>query len=118
MKQKIRVGVIGTSWYADMLILPSLQSHPQAELAAICGRDQARADEVAAEYSIPKVYADYQEMIGQGALDAVVVATPDDLHYEMTMWALSAGLHVQCDMPLAVNLCQARRCTKRPRPPG
>ena len=35
---KVRVGVIGTSWYADLMHLPNLKSHPQVELVAICGR--------------------------------------------------------------------------------
>ena len=107
MSQKVRVGVIGTSWYADIMHLPAAQSHPQAELAAICGRNQQRTKEIAEKYSIPKTFNDYQEMIQEGSLDAVIIASPDNLHYEMTMRALEANLHVLCEKPLAMKAGQA-----------
>ncbi|HUT18304.1 MAG TPA: Gfo/Idh/MocA family oxidoreductase, partial [Anaerolineae bacterium] len=104
----VRVGVIGTSWYADIAHLPRVKSHPRAELAAICGRNRARAEEMADKYGIPLVYTDYREMIEVGDLDAVIVSTPDDLHYPMTMAALDAGLHVLCEKPMALDRTQAK----------
>jgi len=53
MSQHIRVGVVSTSWWADTMHLPALKSHPQAELIAICGRNQERATEMAQKYDIP-----------------------------------------------------------------
>jgi predicted dehydrogenase len=47
MTESVRVGVIGTSWYADLAHLPRIKSHPQAELAAVCGRNRDRAEEMA-----------------------------------------------------------------------
>ncbi len=88
MTNKVRVGIVSTSWWADQMYLPALKSHAQAELAAICGRNQSRAEELAAKYGIPGVFVDYRGMIEHGGLDAVVVAAPDDLHYEITMRAL------------------------------
>jgi len=108
MSEQIRVGVIGTGLAAQYLHLPGLKSHPGAHLSAICGRDRNRAAEMAAKYEIPAVYTDYHEMIAKAGLDAVVVATPDDLHYPMTMAALEAGLHVLCEKPLAYDAAQAR----------
>jgi predicted dehydrogenase len=43
MPEQVRVGIIGTSGWADILPLPSLKSHPGAQLAAICGRNRERA---------------------------------------------------------------------------
>jgi predicted dehydrogenase len=107
VSQKIRVGVIGTSWYADAMHLPALQSHPQAELVAICGRNQERAKEIATKYGEPDTFSEYQKMIQESNLDAVIIASPDDLHYEMTMAALDRELHVLCEKPLAMNAGQA-----------
>lgn len=113
MSEKVRVGVIGTSWYADLFHLPSLKSHPRAELAAICGRNSDRAKAMANKYEIPSVFSDYRAMIEKGNLQAVVVATPDDLHYPMTMEALDAGMHVVCEKPLSLNIGQAREMYKK-----
>ena len=109
MTEQIRVGVIGTSWWSDILILPSLSNHPQANIVAICGRNVTRTQEVATKHDIPKIFTNYQEMIETGELQAVVVASPDDLHYPMTMVALDAGLHVLCEKPLANSADEARK---------
>jgi predicted dehydrogenase len=82
-------------------------SHPSAELTAICGRNLERVEVVAAEHGIPHVYTDYREMLVSGVLDAVLVVTPDAMHYPITMAALEAGLHVMCEKPVALNADQA-----------
>jgi predicted dehydrogenase len=113
MTDKIRVGVIGTSWWADMLHLPSLKSHPAAEIVAICGRNQAHAAEMARKYDIPNVFTDYQALLALDHLDAVIIAAPDDMHFSMTMAALDAGLHVLCEKPMALTADHARQMTAR-----
>ena len=109
MTEQIRVGIIGTSLYADLMHLPILQNDLQAKIAAICGRNRERAEELAKKYDIPQVFTDYRAMLEMGELEAVIVATPDDLHYPITMAALEAGLHVLCEKPLAHNVDQARK---------
>jgi predicted dehydrogenase len=89
------------------MYLPSLQSHPQAEVTAICGRNRGTAEQRAARYNVPQVFTDYRDMINLGGLDAVLIGAPDDLHYEMTMQSVRARLHVLCDKPLAVTAQQA-----------
>jgi predicted dehydrogenase len=100
--------VVGTSWFADGFRLPNLASHPRAEITAICGRTCERAEALATKYTIPHVFTDYHAMIASGTLDALVVVTPDALHYPITMAALDAGLHVLCEKALAINASQAR----------
>ena len=109
MSNQVRVGVIGTSGWTDMFLLPTLTSHQQAEVAAICGRNQTRAGDIAAQHKIPLVYADYRQMVEEAALDALVVAAPDDLHHAMVMAGLDAGLHILCEKPLANNGEHARQ---------
>ena len=106
--EQVRVGMIGTSWYADSMHLPSLTSHPQASVTAICGRNEARAQEMAAKFNVPHVFTDRQAMLHAGLMDAVVIAAPDDLHYPMCMEAIAAGLHVVCEKPLALTAHEAR----------
>src|SRR5215212_5970412 len=108
MSHPLRVGGVGTSWWADWMHLPSLKSHPDVQLSAICGRDRARAEAMATKYGIPQVFTDYRDLIEQGNLQALIVSVPDDLHYAITIDALAAGLHVLCEKPLASNAKQAR----------
>ncbi|MFN8466048.1 MAG: Gfo/Idh/MocA family oxidoreductase [Caldilineaceae bacterium] len=118
MGDQVRVGVIGTSAYADGTHLPNLKSHADAHIAAICSRNRERAQEMADKYDIPAVYTDYHQMLEHAGLDAVVIAVPDDLHYPMTMDALAAGLHVLCEKPLALNAQQALAMTEKARMMG
>lgn len=103
MIENVNIGVIGTSWWSELAFLPVLHQHPRANLIAVCGRNQDRAREMAETFRIPQVYADYRKMIQLANLDAIVIATPDDTHYEMTMVALDAGLHILCEKPIALN---------------
>lgn len=109
MPETVRVGVVGTSWFAETLHLAALSSHPGASIAAICGRNRQRASQVASDHIIPHVFTDYREMIASGLLDAVVVVSPDSTHHPITMAALGAGLHVMCEKPLALTADQARQ---------
>lgn len=108
MPAKVRVGVIGTGGWAEDFHLPVLASHDDAVLAAICGRDGDRAHELADKYGVAQVLTDYRDMISDAGLDAVVVATPEDLHYPMVMAAVQAGLHVLCEKPIAFSAAQSR----------
>jgi predicted dehydrogenase len=107
MANQVNIGIIGTSWWAETIFLPILQNYERANLVAICGRNQERANEVAKKYEISEVYSDYRQMLQAANLDAVIVSTPDDTHYDMVMAAFEAGLHVLCEKPVALNSAQA-----------
>ena len=104
----VRIGVIGTSWWMDFCHLPAIQSHPRARFQAVCGRKRERAEALAQKYGCETVYTDYEVMLKSEPLDAIIIATPEDLHYPMTMLAIEQGLHVICEKPLALSSEQAR----------
>ena len=52
------------------------------------------------------MFADYQDMLDSGLVDAITVACPNDLHCEVTLAAAKAGKHVFVDKPLALNLAE------------
>lgn len=105
----IRIGIVGTSWWADAMYLPALAKHPDAEVAAICGRNQVRADEMAQKWSIPRARGDYAQMIRDDSLDALLVLSGNDSHYPISMAGLEAGLHVLCEKPLGLTYQEAKK---------
>jgi predicted dehydrogenase len=111
--RRIRVGLIGTSWWADLEHLPGLRSRPDVEVAALCGRDPARLASLAARHGVPATFTDWREMIARAGLEAVVIATPNALHHAQALAALDAGLHVVCEKPLALTAAQAREMAAR-----
>lgn len=110
---KVRVGIVGTSWWADAMYMPPLTNHPDAEVVAACGRRRSETDEFADRWSIPHRFTDFGELIDSGLCDAVVVSTSNDSHHAITMRALDRGLHVLCEKPLALNVAQAEEMTAK-----
>ncbi len=106
--RKIRLGVIGTGAFAEACHVPGLQSHPQAEIVAICGRRQDHTRALADRFKIPDVYTDYEELCARHDLDAVTIVTPNAEHARQARTALASGKHVFCEKPLAVTVAEAR----------
>lgn len=111
-KDKIRVGIIGPSWWTDLWFVPALKAHPAAEVVAICGQGSEHAPAMAARVGNPPVFTDVRDMLEQVKPDAVTVVLPNDLHHPITMMALRGGLHVCSEKPMALNATQAREMSE------
>jgi len=98
----VKVGIIGTSWWADAMYLPALVNSG-AEVVALCGRNTDRLTQMADQWKIPGRYTDYTAMLDTAKLDAVIISATNDLHHPMTLAALERNLHVLCEKPLALN---------------
>ncbi len=114
----VRVGIAGTSLWADSMYLPALANFPAAEVVAVCGRDPERTRAFAERWHIPRFYTDARELIAAGNLDALIIATSNDSHHPIALAALDAGLHVLCEKPLALNAAQAQQMVDRARVTG
>jgi predicted dehydrogenase len=109
---KLRIGVIGTGAFAEACHVPGLQSHPQAEVVALCGRRYDRARALADRLNVPDVHTDYNELCARADLDAVTIVTPNVEHLQQAMAAFDSGKHVFCEKPLAMALAEAREMVR------
>jgi predicted dehydrogenase len=116
--EKLRAGIIGTSWWSELEHLPGLRARGDVEVTGLCGRNPARLAEVAARHQVAETYTDWRELVARGRLDVLVIATPNVLHREQALAGLSAGAHVICEKPLAMNLAEARELRDRARATG
>jgi predicted dehydrogenase len=89
------------------MYLQKLQGFQHGEIVALAGRNETRLQELGKQFRIDHLYQDWQAMISSGEIDAIIVATPDQHHHEITMAAIAAGLHVMCEKPLAMNATDA-----------
>jgi predicted dehydrogenase len=78
-----------------------------AELRWICDASPDVLDRFTARYPRARATTDYDELLGDDELDAVVVATPAVTHYRLAKRALEAGRHVFVEKPLAMNAAEA-----------
>ncbi len=112
MSRPVRIGVVGTSWWADAMHLPALTSHPQASVRAVVGTNLDRARVFARRWGVPSAYPSLEAMLHAEPLDAVAILAPNRHHHPMTMAAIERGLHVLCEKPLGMSSSQAREMTE------
>ena len=106
----VKLAFLGCGDVAQRDYLPEFHRlGDRAEIVAVCGRTAARAATVAAQYGIPHVYTDYQQMLAETDADAVINLTPIQLHAETTLAALAAGKHVYTEKPVASTVADAVR---------
>src|SRR5690348_13351723 len=100
----LRWGVIGTGIQGAYKHIPALGEAPESQLIAVCDVSEDRLAAGASRAGLGvKTYTDYQKLLGNPDVNAVVIATPTFLHREMVLAALGAGKHVLCESPVGVN---------------
>ncbi|WP_211251609.1 Gfo/Idh/MocA family oxidoreductase [Maribacter antarcticus] len=102
----IRIAIVGLGFGAEFI--PIYQKHPNANLVAICQRNEAKLNELADVFGIEKRYTSYEELLEDDAIDAVHINTPIPNHGIQSIKALKAGKHVACTVPMATTVeeCQ------------
>jgi predicted dehydrogenase len=100
----VRFGLLGTGYWAAETHAAALVAAPGTELAAVWGRDPAKAASVADRYGI-RPYDDVDELIA--AVDAVAIALPPQVQAPLAARAARAGKHLFLDKPLALTVAAA-----------
>lgn len=99
--RKVRVAIVGLGFGAEFI--PIYQAHPDAEITAVCRRNQAELDKTADKYGIKKRYTSYEELLKDPDIDAVHINSPIPDHGPQSIAALKAGKHVACTVPMATT---------------
>ena len=102
----LRVGVVGLG-YAGTTHLTSFAGIPGVQVVALAGKETDRLALLGAEYNLPHLFEDWEELVALPDLDIVSIATPNALHHPIAVAALAAGKHVFCEKPLALDTAQA-----------
>lgn len=99
-----KVCIIGCGMIAQNAHIPAYQYWSEDfEIVAVCDAFEEAAKKVAKEKGIPNYYSDAAIMLQEMKPDLVSVCTPNMLHKEYVMLALSYGANVLCEKPLALN---------------
>ena len=101
---ELRAAMVGVGKRGTTLVEQVL-AQPNVRITAICDIDpQARDHALSmASRDNPRSAGDYRRVLDMRDVDAVIVATPCDLHSPMTVAALEAGKYVYCEKPLGVT---------------
>ena len=100
----MRVGLVGTGYWASQVHGPGVAAVDGAELAAVWGRDPARTEELASRFGAT-AYVDAAEMFA--AVDAVTFAVPPSVQAPLAVQAAAAGCHLLLEKPTALTVAEA-----------
>ncbi len=112
VNHKARIGIIGPGSRGRFL-MSFIVKNPKVEIVAICDIYQPSIDEALKITPQAKVYHDYRRLLEDKSVDAVIVATPLDRHFQMVMDAFDAGKHVYCEKALGYTIEETYRMYQR-----
>ena len=107
----MKVGVAGQGAFGIKHI-EAIQNIPGIEIITLTGGNQAATEEVAKKYKIPHFTGDLADSLKQPGLEAIILATPTQMHASQAIQCMKAGKHVQVEIPMADSLADSERILK------
>lgn len=104
---RLRIGLIGVGKHGRRYANHIQKDLPDLELVAIARRDAAQAEAAARDLNC-RFHTDYRRILEADDIDAVVVAVPPSLHFEIVRHAAQAGRPVLLEKPAAMDLATGR----------
>lgn len=114
---RLRYAFIGCGAINQRRHMPEVAAHPDSRIVAVCDCNAPRAREVGARFGA-SVFTDYRQMLREVECDAVVIATPNYLHAQMSVDALRSGRHVLVEKPMATSEAEGRAILEAERASG
>jgi predicted dehydrogenase len=106
----IRIAVVGAGHWGPNLIR-NFDNRPASVVRAVCDRDRARLDQVAARFPHIPVTDRFDLVLADADIDAVVIATPTNSHFALCKAALTAGKDVLVEKPITTRAGEALELT-------
>jgi predicted dehydrogenase len=103
-ERRLRVGVLGAGQIAQAAHFESCTKAVNADLYAICDVADDLRERMAITHGAERTYSEYDKMLADPDLDAVIIATADAFHVPASLRALEAGKHVLCEKPVGITV--------------
>lgn len=118
MSKKLKIGIIGNGFISQLHMKAYASMPDLCEPVAFCDIVPERSAAASKDFGPGKTYLDYRDLLKDKEIDAVSVCTPNRVHVEPTVMALSAGKHVLCEKPLGMNAAECKRMCAAARKSG
>lgn len=116
-KEIARLGIIGPGSRGQFL-MSFLKKNAKVEVVALCDIYQPSIDGALKLYPEATVYKDYRKLLEDRRVDAVLIATPLNTHFQIAMDAFDAGKHVFCEKALAMTIADCYQMYQKHRATG
>lgn len=99
----VRWGVVGLGWVARDFVAPAMTSSATAQIAACLGSSPHKSEAFARQFKVPRVHGSLDALMQDPDLDAVYIALPNSQHRDAVLAGATAGKHMLCEKPFAMN---------------
>ncbi|MFX0100652.1 MAG: Gfo/Idh/MocA family protein [Candidatus Hodarchaeota archaeon] len=108
---RIKIGIMGFGAFSERRLIPAFEKSKHAEIFAISKRNPGKARARADHFGIPHAYAysDKQGFLNTPGLDAVFIASSNNVHLADTQDCLKAGKHVLLEKPMGMNAAECEQ---------
>ncbi|HEY1242522.1 MAG TPA: Gfo/Idh/MocA family oxidoreductase [Bryobacteraceae bacterium] len=113
----MKIGVAGQGAFG-VKHLEAIQNIPGIEVITLTGGNQTATEEVAKRFKIPHFTGDLGESLKQPGLEAMILATPTQMHATQGVQCMRAGKHVQIEIPIADSLADSETLVKAQKETG
>jgi predicted dehydrogenase len=103
---RLNVGLIGLGRLGRVYARDLAGRIPEARLAAVADPAGTVAEDVAAEFDVPRAYSDPLALIDDSGVDAIVIVTPTHIHREQVIAAATRRKPTFCEKPPALSLAE------------
>ena len=108
-ERDLNVGIVGLGWVAGAHI-DTIRSVKGMKVTGVCSRRQHDPKALSERYKTPlKVWSQYEQMLGDPAIDVIDICTPHPMHAGQAIAAAEAGKHLIIEKPIALSLEDALR---------
>lgn len=124
MSSSLKIGLMGYGFAGATFHAPviehcgSLAPNPHAPCAHVAAIATSRPERALADYPNATVVPDIDALVALDDVECIVIATPNDTHFELAQKALAAGKHVVVDKPVTLTAADARTLAKLARERG
>lgn len=104
------MGIVGAGSIAVRGIMPHLSQEDvqdRVRLAAVCDPVPGRAEAARERFGVGKAFVEYADLLANGDVDAVTIASPIGLHYQQGKMALEAGKHIHFNKTMTTTVAEA-----------
>lgn len=103
----MKVGVVGCGRIATLVHLPCLQKIKGCEIVAVADIHQHHLKEIMEKFGVNESYTNHKDMLERADIDAVVICTPPEHHFQIALDSIQREKHVLCEKPIATTIDEA-----------
>ena len=101
--KSVAIGLLGAGNFATSTLLPAIKRVGGVSLVGVCAANGSHSHHTAKKFGFQYSSTDEDGLIGDAAINTIVVATRHHLHARQVLAALKSGKHVFCEKPLCLN---------------